>query len=101
MENLFEVLSDLAKWCDEQPGVLLWTLMQTCDGGAGVRGYQVFVLDHSSGECRWFANVHYKMRADLALGELAELIRAWLRGGARAFPSAETGIFLTPKEQSK
>jgi hypothetical protein len=70
MENLFEVLSDLTKWCSAQRGEVMWTLMQTFDNGR--RGFQLFVVDHESPEGDiWHCNT-----VDLA--RVAELTRTWL-----------------------
>ena len=73
MRALGALLLALGEQCAGQPGAVAWTLMQTT-GESGRRGFQIFVMNHETGEYLWHRNA-------LTFGELATALAEKLEAG--------------------
>jgi len=62
VRQLGPLLLELGEQCSEQPGAIAWTLMQTMNEGR--RGWQLFIMNHETGQYLWHRNA-------LTLGEIA------------------------------
>jgi hypothetical protein len=93
MENLFDVLTALTKWCNAQPGALTWQLMQTSDEGRC--GFQLFIVNHEA-EADDFDVWHCNASE---LGRVATLAYDWLRARPPADQLAQVVRLMTRRPE--